>query len=317
LSRTGEAKEGAEFVEGDLIFLRNHRTLVHHIPELLTIWGANLQGRPVKSYEQVLRYLLKYMMKDKPNSTAFKSILSDVVQQTEDEDPLRKAFQRVLMKTVGEHDLSKQECHHILNGLDFVEFSRKMVSVNVMGTRRVEPLHTSGNGEEMLTVTTNFVSTYWERDSDAHYKAAVEKFAINGLGKDPAKVSLNEFVSKYQKKWQLSGEVKVPRVTPNFNRIPNKNMDNSIKRYELFLKSILLVHQPGSRLAYVEDMSKEQLEEAIQSFCLSPGLLVQEEFEESQKDLDPEMDDGNAVDANAVDNLPGEGDKELLEHWKR
>jgi hypothetical protein len=243
--------------------------------------------------------------------------LSDVVQQTEDEDPLRKAFQRVLMKTVGEHDLSKQECHHILNGLDFVEFSRKMVSVNVMGTRRVEPLHTSGNGEEMLTVTTNFVSTYWERDSDAHYKAAVEKFAINGLGKDPAKVSLNEFVSKYQKKWQLSGEVKVPRVTPNFNRIPNKNMDNSIKRYELFLKSILLVHQPGSRLAYVEDMSKEQLEEAIQSFCLSPGLLVQEEFEESQKDLDPEMDDGNAVDANAVDNLPGEGDKELLEHWKR
>jgi hypothetical protein len=47
------------------------------------------------------------MMKDEPNSTAFKSILSAVVQQTEDADLICKAFQRVLMKTVGEHNLSK------------------------------------------------------------------------------------------------------------------------------------------------------------------------------------------------------------------
>jgi hypothetical protein len=74
------------------------------------------------------------------------------------------------------------------------------------------------------------------------------------------------------------------------------------------------VHQPGSRLSSVEDMSKEQLEEAIESFCLSPDcpLLVQEEFEESQKDLDTEVEDCNDADANAVDNLPGEGDDELL-----
>jgi hypothetical protein len=159
------------------------------------------------------------MIKDEPNSTAFKSILSAVVQQTEDEDPIRKAFHRVVMKTVGEPDLSKQECHHILNGLDFVEFSRKMVSVNVMGTRRVQPLETSGNDEDLLTVGTNFVSTYWERDGDAYYQAELEKFAANGQGKDPAKVSLFEFASKYVKKWQLSREVKVPHVTQNFNRI--------------------------------------------------------------------------------------------------
>ena len=38
---------------------------------------------------------------------------------------------------VGEHDLSKQECHHILNGLDFVEFSRDFVPLTIMGTKTV------------------------------------------------------------------------------------------------------------------------------------------------------------------------------------
>ena len=97
--------------------------IVHHIPELLLDWGANIEGRPVQSFDQVIRYLLKYMMKDEPNSVPFSSITKAVVKAAKDEDPVRRAFQKILMKTVGEDDLSKQECHHILNGLEFVEFS--------------------------------------------------------------------------------------------------------------------------------------------------------------------------------------------------
>ena len=78
------------------------------------------------------------MMKDEPNSAPFSAICKAVVEGVRDEEPTRKAFQKILMKTVGEHDLSKQECHHILNGLDFVEFSRKFVAVNVLGTQKVK-----------------------------------------------------------------------------------------------------------------------------------------------------------------------------------
>ena len=49
-------------------FLRNHPTIVYHMPELVLIWGANIEGRPLQSYKQVLRHLLKYMFKDEPNS---------------------------------------------------------------------------------------------------------------------------------------------------------------------------------------------------------------------------------------------------------
>ena len=111
-----ETNAGAEFHRNELKFLRNHPTVVHHVPELLLLWGANIEGRPVQSYKQVLRYLLKYMFKDEPNSSPFQAITKAVIEATADEEPVRRLFQRLLMKTVGEHDLSKQECHHILAG---------------------------------------------------------------------------------------------------------------------------------------------------------------------------------------------------------
>jgi hypothetical protein len=124
----GSVTQGAEYNEAEkLIFQRNHPTLVHHIAELLTIWGANIEGRPVESYEQVIRYLLKYMMKDEPNSQPFSAICKAVVESAKDDEPVQKTFQQILMKTVGQHNFSKQECFHIVNGLNFVEMKRKIV----------------------------------------------------------------------------------------------------------------------------------------------------------------------------------------------
>ena len=54
------------------------------------------------------------------------------VEETDDGDPVRKAFTRVLMKTIGAHDLSLQEAFHILNGLDFVTFGRCAKQTEVM-----------------------------------------------------------------------------------------------------------------------------------------------------------------------------------------
>ena len=120
----GKAEEGAEYEGEKLKPLRNHPVIVHHIPEALVVWGANIEGRVVESYQQVLKYLLKYMMKDEPNSQPFSAICKGVVENAQDDSPLRKAFQQILMKTVGQHDFSNQECAHILNGIEFVEMSK-------------------------------------------------------------------------------------------------------------------------------------------------------------------------------------------------
>ena len=90
------------------------------------------------------------MMKEEPNSEPFKTICQGVIGRAEETDPVRKVFQHVLMKSVGEHDLSKQECHHILNMLDFVEMSRDIVTVNVNGTKKIRVL--DGNEHDTAQV---------------------------------------------------------------------------------------------------------------------------------------------------------------------
>ena len=79
--------------------------VVHHVLELLLIWGANIEGRPVQSYKQVLRYLLKYMFKDEPNSSPFQATAKAVIEASVEEEPVRRSFQKILMKTVGEQGL--------------------------------------------------------------------------------------------------------------------------------------------------------------------------------------------------------------------
>jgi hypothetical protein len=97
------AIEGAEYTDDNKItFLRNHPNLVHHNPELLTIWSANIEGRPVESYQQVVRYLLKYMMKNEPNSQPFESICKAAIDNAAENGTVRKSFQQILMKTVGQ-----------------------------------------------------------------------------------------------------------------------------------------------------------------------------------------------------------------------
>ena len=281
-----ESDVGAEFCGADLRFLRNHPTVVHHVPELLLIWGANIEGRPVQSYRQVLRYLLKYMFKEEPNSSPFQTMTKAVIEAAAQEDPVRRTFQKILMKTVGEHDLSKQECHHILNGFDFVYFSSDFVSVNVSGTARVRtPLV---EGDDQRASEDNLASIYWKRETDAAYQEALEKYRRGETPHDPECMSLYKFAMWFNKKWVRQSKSKVPHVTPNFNRIP-KHSSNPKSRYGMFVRATLLTHVPGASLEQMRLESEEdlkRLETALAEFVNDPlcPKLVAEEFLESQQE---------------------------------
>jgi hypothetical protein len=281
-----ESDVGAEFCGAELRFLRNHPAVVHHVAELLLIWGANIEGRPVQSYRQVLRYLLKYMFKEEPNSSPFQAITKAVIQAAAEEDPVRRTFQRILMKTVGEHDLSKQECHHILNGFDFVYFSCDFVPVNVSGTARVRTPQVEG--DDQRATEDNLASIYWKRETEGSYKEAVEKYRRGETQYDPERISLYQFAMWYNKKWIRQNESKVPHITPNFNRIP-KHSNNPKSRYGMFLRATLLTHLPGANLEQMRLESEEdlkRLETVLAEFVNDPlcPKLVAEEFLESQEE---------------------------------
>ena len=91
--------EGVEIHKGGMLLLRNHPRLVTHIPALLNIWQANIEGRPVKNYQQVVRYLIKYMMKEEPNSSSFDAIMRASIEEVDEDDPVRKVFMKTLNRT--------------------------------------------------------------------------------------------------------------------------------------------------------------------------------------------------------------------------
>ena len=273
----------------DLFLMRNHPRMVSHIPELLSIWQANIEGRPVRSYEQVIRYLLKYMMKEEPNSKPFDAMMRASVEEVDEADPVRKVFTRTLIKSMGNHDLSKQEVMHILNGIPFVTFPRSFVYANVMGTRCIEEdLQATGEDpNRQVRVKKNIADQYWGRDSDPRYLKACKDYEAGGSSveeKHPRDVSLYEYASKYRADWIKSNEVKVPHFTPNFSRIPRRLGNKN--RYMMFLKSMLLIHVPGAKFEDIELLSLEDLEEECRLFSQTQVCpkLVREEFNESQKE---------------------------------
>ncbi|KAL8559939.1 hypothetical protein ACOMHN_016985 [Nucella lapillus] len=271
------AADGAIYVDGKLCYLRNYPTNVHHIPELLTIWGANIEGRTIETYEQVLRYLLKYMYKAEPDSQTFQAISKAVVSNVGDDMPVRKVFHQILMKTLKQHDLSKQECARILNGRPFVQSSKEYVNVNVMGTRKVTiPTGTEAVDANMLQ--DNVASVYWNRDTDSNYQVAVESFREGQASEDPATVSLFKFASKYTTCWKLRGEERVPHVTPNFRQIPNKHVSKMHDRYVLYLKTLLLVYKAGTKLSDYTKLGKDDLELEVKVFVQTsecPRLILE------------------------------------------
>ena len=70
----------------------------------------------------------------------------------------------------------------------------------------------------------------------------------------------------------------------------------------MFLQSILLVFKAGTSFGEVKTMDREELEEAVSSFCLTAACprAVREEYEESQlgdqTDQDDDHESGGAAE---------------------
>merc|ERR1711860_315687 len=65
---------GSGYNDDGFNLLRNHPTLVGHIVELLILWGANTDQKTIESYEQLLNYILKYVMKPEKASEFLSNI---------------------------------------------------------------------------------------------------------------------------------------------------------------------------------------------------------------------------------------------------
>ena len=252
---------GAVFEYGTLEIMRNHPRLVMHIPELLSIWRGNIDCKLIDSPKHLLKYLLKYLMKPEEGSLQFSEIIKIITNNASDTTPVRKIFQKILLKCVSEHDISKNECWKIVSGEPYVSFSRPFRYLNLTGSRRVmiDP-----NAEGQPALAQNFCDVYWQRDSDEHFIEFVRKYESGEVtfSCHPIDISLYLFTCSFSNKWQPSRRLYVAKPTPCFKFVPIPENEEYRKVY---CETTLLLHKPGTNPNTVGEY--EDLESAMYLFA--------------------------------------------------
>jgi hypothetical protein len=108
-----------------------------HVPELLNIWRGKIDAKLIDDPNRFLEYALKYLLEPEQGSLLLTDIIKTLTLNADDIAPVPKIFQKILLKTVGEHDISKSEEWRIVSGKPYVEYSRPFQFLNLTGSRWV------------------------------------------------------------------------------------------------------------------------------------------------------------------------------------
>ena len=97
-----------------------------------------------------IQYISKYASKSESCSAAFSVLLTRILNASNPNDSSLGVYQRLLLQTVAERDISAQETCHLLLGIPLYHSSRTFVSLNL---NKETPRWISGTGksEEFLT----------------------------------------------------------------------------------------------------------------------------------------------------------------------
>jgi hypothetical protein len=216
--------QGAKFSTKKLRVMRNHPRLVETIQELMQGWRANSNVRIVESLQQLLQYVLKYMLKPTSGSASFENTVRDILAQQSLNSKPASACQRVLMRQITEHDMPRTEAARIVSGRPFVFYSRPFRMVNLMGVRGLVMPHEEQGGEvgeqpEAIKATRdNFADIYWGRESCKKFLELVRAYEEGDitLPWHPREVSLYGFAAHFEKNWTPAARTYVPHISPTF-----------------------------------------------------------------------------------------------------
>ena len=241
----------AHFEGSSLALARNHPRLVEHIQEILQGWRGNCNVQIVKSLEQLLQYVVKYMLKASTGSASFHSTIKDITEQQGDDTRAASVFQKVLMRQITEHDMPRTEAARIVSGRPFVFYSRPFKMVNLMGVRRVVVPQSSehdpteaGQGLDRRATQDNIADMYWVREERREYLDLVERYEAGSISLPwhPKDVSLYLYAAHFERSWCLASQTYVPHVSPMFRYIIITNI-------EITAFSKLVLNTMGLRVA--------------------------------------------------------------------
>ncbi|CAG8622461.1 21469_t:CDS:2 [Cetraspora pellucida] len=154
----------------ELIMARNDPYINPHNRLQLQGWRANVDLKPILNMNATIQYISKYTSKSEPRSAAFSDILNRILNNSRPGDSSLGVFQKLLLHTIAERDISAQETCHLLLSIPLYHSSRRFVTLNLnkeaprwlYGTGYTNEENFSVNSEVGRTVQSP-LQKYWSR----------------------------------------------------------------------------------------------------------------------------------------------------------
>ena len=158
-------------------------------------------------------------MKPEEKSDFMSKLKKALAKEIDDDTPLNKTAQKVLMSCLGHSDMTSNESFLIAHGLPYVEFSQTARIANLKGSTVAKKQ--VDNESENIKDDDNWQNAYWYRQNiDGYKKLCADyeagKVPVEFLERHPKKLSLRDFMCNFSKKWKYAPANVFPYMMPTY-----------------------------------------------------------------------------------------------------
>ena len=144
----------------ELFTKRNDPLVNSYNPIQLSAWRANVGMRYLISKQKVIEYCAKYATKSEPHSQTVRETFQIIINSLKQGSSSVTAVQKLLIKSIGEHDFSAQETCRLLLQLPMYNSSRNFVVLSLDSSHLVQ------NAEDgQISTTPSILDHYIHRPS--------------------------------------------------------------------------------------------------------------------------------------------------------
>ena len=216
-------KDNSEHYRAKIVTARNDSRLNRHQRLQLQGWRANCDINVVIDYHSCVEYLTKYASKAEKLSNVARDAFVSVVNKLDEQMDANRAIKQLMMKAVGQRDMSAQEVMHQILSLKLFSSSFQVITTSLNGCQK---FHVQN---EMLQVEPSLLDNYAERQSFVQDNAGI------------LQMNFVEFVSQYFVKDSCLKKRNKPVIVRTF---PTYSSSPQSPNYGLFCKYQLLRYKP-------------------------------------------------------------------------
>lgn len=117
---------------------RNDNRLNNHQRLQLQGWRANCDIQVIIDYHSCLEYIAKYASKAEKISSVAKEAFTSILCESSNQNSGKSTLRKLMMKAVGQRDMSIQEVMHHILSIKLVSSSFQVITTSLGGSRKVQ-----------------------------------------------------------------------------------------------------------------------------------------------------------------------------------